>query len=112
MSKQQCNNVTTVPSTPLKALTPDQLFQCIQVGQFVVLKLLQYQEDLPQIGKVIQIDASSVTVNWLVGSYSGTFGYWKEKGKVISGEYPLRAVVCSIKLTPSMKILKNDVLPL
>ena len=80
MSKQKCKNITTVPtcSTPLKALTPDQLLQSIKVGQFVVLKLLQYQEDLPQIGKVTQIDVFSVTVDWLVGSYSGTFGYWKE----------------------------------
>lgn len=36
---------------------------------------------LPQLGKVVAIDESSVKVDWLVGSYSSIFTFWKEKGR-------------------------------
>ena len=76
---------------------------------YVVLKLIKYEEELPQIGRVEKINSSTVTVNWLIGSYSGVFSFWKEKGKVICETYPIRSVMCSILFSSSMRMNKKDV---
>ena len=70
---------------------------------------MQYREELPQIGKVVKLNEASVSVEWLVGSYSGTFSFWKERGRVICESFPLRGIVCRLKLTPAMKLTKADV---
>ena len=87
----------------------DQLFANVNVGDTVALKIMKYHEELPQLGKVVEISESSVTVDWLIGTYSGTFSFWKEKGKVISEIYPLRGIICPLKLTSTMKLNKVDV---
>ena len=67
---------------------------------------MQYREELTQIGKVVKLNESSVSVEWLVGSYSGTFSFWKERGRVICESFLLRGTVCHLKLTPAMNLLK------
>ena len=91
-------------------LEPNEILKNVNVGDHVALKIKQYYyEDLSQIGKVVEINYSSVTVDWLVGSYSGTFGFWRERGKVIREVYPLRGTMCHLKLTPAMKLTKVDI---
>ena len=71
---------------------------------------MQYREELTQIGKVVKLNESSVSVEWLVGSYSGTFGFWKERGRVICESFLLRGTMCRLKLTPAMNLrTKADV---
>ena len=55
------------------------------------------------------MDSSTVTVNWLIGSYSGVFSFWKVKGEVICETYPIRSVMCSILLSSSMRMNKKDI---
>lgn len=93
----------------MKLLEPDEILEKVHIGDFVALKIMQYHEDLPQIGKVVEITESSVSVDWLVGSYSSTFSFWKEKGTVIREIFPLRGIVCPLKLTSAMKLTKDDI---
>ena len=53
------------------------------------------------------INPTTFTIEWLVGSYSGVFSYWKEKGSVISEKFPLRGIMRSIKFTQSMRLTKD-----
>lgn len=90
-------------------LEHSEILSKVHTGDYVALKIMKYHEDLPQIGKVIKISKSSVCVDWLVGSYSATFAFWKEKGKVIREVFPLRGIVCPIELTSAMKLKKQDI---
>ena len=87
-------------------LEPNEILKNVNVGDYVALIIKQYNEDLPRIGKVVKINDSSITVDWLVGSYSG---FWRERGKVIRELYPLRGTMCNLKLTPAMKLTKVDI---
>lgn len=86
--------------------------ESVTVGDFVALKVSKYCEELPQIGKVAEIDDASIKVDWLVGSYSSNFAFWKEKGTVIQEVFPLRGVVCPIKLSSAMRLAKVDAVAL
>ena len=71
---------------------------------------MQYREELTQIGKVVKLNESSVSVEWLVGSYSGTFSFWKERGRVICELFLLRGTVCtSLETDSSYELTKADV---
>ena len=93
-------------------IDPSELLQKVHVGDYVALKILQYHEELPQIGKVKEISPATVTIDWLVGSYSGIFSFWKEKGRVICETFPLRGIMTYIKLTQSMRLRKEDIVTL
>ena len=87
----------------LKQLEHDNILKEISPGDFIAM---QYREELTQIGKVVKLNESSVSVEWLVGSYSSTFSFWKERGRVICESFLLRGTVCRLKLTPAMNLLK------
>lgn len=99
---------TTTTSPRLRSLASHEILKSVHVGNLIALKIEKYREELPQIGKVVAIDEASVTVNWLIGSYSGIFTYWKERGEIIQEVFPLRGVICPIKLSPSMRLAKVD----
>ena len=83
--------------------------QTICSGIYVLLKCEKYKDFLPQIGHIAEIDDSSVTIEWLEGSFSGTWSYWKHRGKVITETFPKRAIIKRIELTASMRLKKTDV---
>lgn len=64
-------------------------------------------EYLPQIGKLCAMDDASVTVEWLDGSYSGVWVFWKSRGKIIKETFPRRAVIGAIVMRPAMRIKKE-----
>lgn len=43
----------------------------------------KYSERL-LLGKILAVNDASVDIEWLVGTYSGTWKIWKEKGKSIT----------------------------
>ena len=51
----------------------------IQLGSFVALGLDEFKEELPQIAKVLAIDDDSITLEWSVGTYTGTWVPWLVK---------------------------------
>ena len=108
-SKRATDADTTVPSEATnsqKQLEHDNILKEVSPGDFIALQIMQYREELTQIGKVVKLNESSVSVEWLVGSYSGTFSFWKERGRVICESFLLRGTVCRLKLTPAMNLLK------
>ena len=54
-----------------------------------------------------KIDASRVEIDWLIGSYSGIFTFWKERGVVIREIYPLCGVMFPVKFTQCMRLEKT-----
>ena len=51
----------------------------VQLGSFVALGLDEFKEELPQIAKVLAIDDDSITLEWWVGTYTGTWVPWLVK---------------------------------
>ena len=79
------------------------------VGCYVTLKCQKYKEWIPQIGQVERIDESQVTIDWLDGTYTGTWTFWKYRGKAVREVFPRRAVINQVKFTPAMRLSKSDV---
>ena len=107
-SKRATDADTTVPSeatNSLKQLEHDNSFKEVSPSDFIAL---QYREELTQIGKVVKLNESSVSVEWLVGSYSGTFSFWKKRGRVICEIFLLRRTV-SLETDSSYELTKADV---
>ena len=80
----QVSNTSTfeIVSTT-KELDPGDIEGKVCVSDYVAMKIERYRQELPQIGKVKEINSSTVTVEWLIGSYSGIFMFWKERGVII-----------------------------
>ena len=50
------------------------------VGDFVALRLVKYEDEIPQIGKVLEVDNMNVTVEWWIGGY-GSVGRKKKENQ-------------------------------
>ena len=46
--------------------------QCCE-GDFVALSLFKYEDEIPQIGRVVAVDEINVTIEWWIGSYHTTW---------------------------------------
>ena len=93
----------------VKHLDPEEALKSVHIGDYLAMNIFQYKDELPQIGKVLKIDASRVEIDWLIGSYSGIFTFWKERGVVIRDIYPLCGVMFPVKFTQSMRLEKTYV---
>ena len=56
----------------------------MQIGMLIAVNTPKYRER-PQIGRIISISPQEVVLEWLVGTYSGTWREWKGKegGKTV-----------------------------
>ena len=79
------------------------------VGEYVALKCFKYKDFLPHIAKLSSIDETTVQVEWLDGTYSGTWAYWKDRGKVIIETFPRRALIGAINMTASMRLKRETI---
>ena len=78
------------------------------VGDFVALRLVKYEHEIPQIGKVLKVDDMNVTIEWWIGGYNKTWICWKkEKGESVTETVPKNAVIHKITFTKSMRISSN-----
>lgn len=78
----------------------------------VALCLHKYADEIPQIGRVIDLIDLDVTVEWWVGTYGDTWREWKIRGTVVTETMPRNAVIHSrVHLTKSLwltaKIVKE-----
>ena len=64
---------------PTEASKPELKIGEAGVGDFVALRLEKYEDEIPQIAKVVGKDGFDVTVEWWVGTYSNLWTEWKEK---------------------------------
>ena len=71
----------------------------------VALRLHKYEDEVPQIGKVVDLTEMDVTVEWWVGTYHSTWIEWKERGEVIKETFPQNAILSSnIDFTKSRRL--------
>ena len=81
-----------------------------QPGDYVTLKCQKYKEFLPQIGKVVAVSDATIKVEWLEGDYEEEFKFWKgRRGKIVTEEFPKRAVMGRVTLTASMRLTDSDI---
>ena len=80
------------------------------IGSYVALKINAYKDWTPQIGEVVAINNSTVTINWLDGTYTSKWEYWKHRGKPVCQKFPRRAIVRPITFTSSMKLSKPTII--
>ena len=61
----------------------------LKVGDFVAVKLNTYKEK-PLIEKITECnsDETTLTLAWFIGTYSGMWHEWKQKGEVIHEKVP------------------------
>ena len=74
------------------------------VGSTVALKCMKYKDFLPHIGEIKELDQTTITVAWLNGQYSSVWIHWKNRGKVITETFPVRALIKPIQLTKGMRL--------
>ena len=82
-------------------------------GEYVALNLAKYS-DHPLIGRITDVQGRDVTVEWMVGTYSGQWREWKgrEGGKsVVYSDIvkPTDIVRRGIKFTRSKKLSLTDI---
>lgn len=78
------------------------------LGDFVALRLVKYEEKIPQIGKVLKVDDMNVTIEWWIGGISKTWTYWKkEEGEPVTETVPKNAEILKVSFTKSMRISSN-----
>ena len=80
------------------------------VGSFIAVCCEKYKDFTPQIGRVKSFDESSVILEWLDGTYTSTWIFWKYRNKIITETLPLRAVLHSpISFTKAMRLKATDI---
>ena len=76
-----------------------------EIGEFVALRLAKYDDEVPQIAKVVALDELNVTVQWWMGSFSDNWREWKENKKVVEETFHRNAIIKSgIKFTASKRL--------
>ena len=89
---------------PTEASKPELKIGEAGVGDFVALRLVKYEDEIPQIAKVVRKDGFDVTVEWWVGTYSNLWTEWKEKKQVVKETVPRNAIIMKVQLTKSRRL--------
>ena len=109
-SKKKVKKTVDV-NPPIEQAKPVRSNDCCE-GDFVALRLSKYEDEIPQIGRVVAVDEMNVTIEWWIGSYRTTWICWKKNsGEPIKETVPKNAVIYKVNFTKSMRIttrLKND----
>ena len=82
-------------------------------GEYVAVKCKKYK-DRPLIGKITTTDNVNTTIDWYVGTYSGTWKEWRgrQDGKavVFSDNIPVKDILMKLSFTKSMR-LPSTIIP-
>ena len=93
---------TCTPTDHKSELVPSN--HCCE-GDFVALRLAKYEDEIPQIGKVVMVDDMNVTIEWWIGRFNSTWICWrKHKGVPVEETFPKNADIYRIKFTKSMRL--------
>lgn len=100
----------TLPTT----LTPDEdLENPVKRGSMVALRLHKYKDEIPQIGRVMEITELDITVEWWVGTYHSTWIEWKDRGKAIRETFPRNAIIRNnVSFTKSHRLTQTCIIEL
>ena len=82
------------------------------VGEYVAVRCEKYSER-PLIGCITNINTEAVTINWMIGSYSGIWKEWKgrSEGKYVTfaDTIPQEHVMISVEFTKGMRLPQKTV---
>ena len=71
------------------------------------MKCQKYKE-WPLIGKITAVDGVNITIDWYVGTYTGTWKEWhgRKDGKAVifSDTIPLKDILMKVSFTKSMRL--------
>lgn len=84
----------------------------VKIGDFVATRLSKYDDEIPQIGRVLEIMELDVTIEWWIGRYSSTWNVWKTNDEPNKETIPKNAIIRILVLTKSQRIHKNDIVKL
>ena len=81
-----------------------------KVGVMVALRLASYYDEIPQIGKIIELTETDVTVEWWIGGYSNPWVQWKKKNEPVSETFPRNAILCGgVTFTRGFRLLPEAI---
>ena len=83
----------------------DQAKPTIWPGDFVALRLVKYDDEVPQLAKVEAVTEMDVTIQWWTGRYRDVWTEWKVRGTVVTETVPRNAIIKGcIKLSRSNRM--------
>ena len=88
---------------------PKLLTENVKVECHVTSRYDNYRDWIPQIRKVIAIDNSTVTIDWLDGTSTSTWNFWRHKEKLVREAFPCRVVIKPIEFTASTRRKNFDI---
>ena len=59
--------------TPTPQLPPDSVQPALHPGVVVATFVQQYEDEVPQISRVVKVESDTIEVKWLTGCYSGMY---------------------------------------
>ena len=80
------------------------------LGDFVALFVDEYEDELPQIAQLVAINESEITVNWWIGSYSGVWAPWRNRGKTVCETFGRQCLLTVVNFTKTNRLPKEIVL--
>ena len=81
----------------------------INRSKFAALRLAKYNDEIPQIGKIIDIQEFNVTIEWWIGTYSTNWMPWKSNGQLNLETVHENAIIMTLELAKTQRIQKNDI---
>ena len=103
-AKKKCSQPCEL-SQPVLQNQPNQGTHDIWPGTFVALRLAKYDDEIPQLAKVVSVSDMDVRIEWWTGRYRDVWTEWKVKGKVVQETFPRNAVIrSSISLSRSNRL--------
>ena len=95
-------------TSPLEEITPE--IGKAALGEFVALRLSKYDDEIPQIGKVVSISEQDVLIQWWIGSYYDTWREWREKNQPVQEKMHRNSIIKSgIKFTSAKRLNKKTI---
>ena len=101
--KSKKKNESIISNPPTDQARPICSNHCSE-GDFVALRLSKYEDEIPQIGRVVAVDEMSVTIEWWVGNYNSTWICWKQRGEPVKETFTKNTVIYKVNFTKSMRI--------
>ena len=76
----------------------------------MALGLTEYSNELPQIARVLMVEEDLITVEWWIGSYSGTWNPWVVKSVEQTASVHKNCIVLrNVQLSRSNRLAKQTV---
>ena len=80
-------NVETVPAEEC-----DQPVN-LEVGKFAALRLHKYDDEVPQLARILSIGEMEVNIEWWIGGWSNNWSPWKTRGVINTESVHRNAII-------------------